>query len=127
MPFFQPGEPHKPEETVKTIEEMYSVACLGVQEKLDELQRLTRVKDTIALHWIEQLISKAREMQQTHISDATTKDRRLVDPKLKGKYRDEVKASIQKSIQSELMDWIIKQPQWAWEKLPVDSRKFYRL
>jgi hypothetical protein len=60
-------------------------------------------------------------MLKTRISDAATKDRRLVDPKLKGKDRDNVKEQIQKDIQGELMEWIVKQPQWAWEKLPINS------
>lgn len=112
-------------ETIATIEKMYKTACLGVQETLDTLQTNTGVKDTIALFWINQLISKSREIQKARISDNITRDVRLQDPKLKGKDRESVKAEIRQDIQRELMSWVIQQPAESFERLPPESRQIF--
>jgi len=101
---------------------MYQVACLGVQESLDQLQTKSGVKDSISLFWFNQLVLKAREMQKIQLSNKDTRDIRLRDSKLKGKARDAVKDEIKRDIQTQLMAWIVTQPPESYARLSTDSR-----
>jgi hypothetical protein len=68
--------------------------------------------------WIAKLIVKARETQKEHFGS----DPRLKDKKLKGEACKAVKNRIKGSIQWELYNWVILQPEDRSSKLPRNSR-----
>jgi hypothetical protein len=115
----QPGIPCTPAETIATIKEQIFVACLGVQEAVDTIQTRTGVKDKIAVFWIEQLITKARTLQNERITNPRTMDERLSASGLTGPAKAKIKSDIKTEIQTELFDWVIRQPPERYVKLPT--------
>jgi hypothetical protein len=81
------------------------------------------VKDKISVHWISQLIEKAREKQREQVYNHDTRDSRLSDPKIKGEKREEIKQGILEAIQEELYNWVIIQPSHRYDALDQHSRK----
>jgi hypothetical protein len=75
------------------------------------------VKDKTALFWIDQLIVKARDIQEEWLKQ----DAWLKDKNLKGDARKAVKTRIKDLIQWELYNWVICQPEDRWSKLPKNS------
>ncbi|KAJ7362677.1 hypothetical protein DFH08DRAFT_910804 [Mycena albidolilacea] len=120
---FKPGVPRTPAETIRVIKRQIWAACTGVQDTVDEFQTSTGVKDKTALFWIEQLTPKAREVQKARFRA----DPRLKNRDLKGNDRKAVKARIKDLIQWELYNWVIRQPEARWSKLPRHSAERYRL
>ncbi|KAF8143985.1 hypothetical protein K438DRAFT_1910992 [Mycena galopus ATCC 62051] len=120
---FKLGVPRKPAETIRIIKRQIWAACTGVQDVVDEFQVSTGVKDKTALFWIEQLIPKAREMQKERFKQ----DPRPKNWDLKGAARKVVKTRIKDKIQWELYNWVIRQPEARWSKLPKGSAERYRL
>ncbi|KAJ7833714.1 hypothetical protein B0H14DRAFT_3710403 [Mycena olivaceomarginata] len=116
---FEPGIPRTPAETIATIKEQIFVACLGVQEAVDTIQTRTGVKDKIAVFWIEQLITKARTLQNERITNPRTMDERLSASGLTGPAKAKIKSDIKTEIQTELFDWVIRQPPERYAKLPT--------
>ena len=82
------------------------------------------MKDKIAVHWIEQLIQKAREIQKERVYDGATRDRRLNDKCIKGDEREEIKQGIITAIQEELYAWVILQPEDRYNALSEESRNY---
>ncbi|KAJ6473049.1 hypothetical protein C8R45DRAFT_1054844 [Mycena sanguinolenta] len=107
---FAPGTPRKPEETVAKIKEQIRAACRGVATAVEVLQTESGVKDKIAMHWIEQLIEKARGVNQEQVFNRNTRDPRLNDSRIKGPVRETIKQEILDKIQEELFTWVIIQP-----------------
>ncbi|KAJ7792622.1 hypothetical protein B0H14DRAFT_3094163 [Mycena olivaceomarginata] len=102
-----PGTPRKPEETVVKIKEQIRAACRGVATAVEVLQTESGVKDKIAMHWIEQLIEKARAINQERVFNHDTRDARLNDSKIKGPAREKIKQEIIDKTQEELFAWIL--------------------
>jgi hypothetical protein len=75
------------------------VACLGIQAAVDALQTETEVKDKIAIHWIDLLVQKARNIQQARVFNKTTRDARLNGSRIKGEDREIIKQGIISEIQ----------------------------
>ncbi|KAJ6618500.1 hypothetical protein B0H10DRAFT_1649136, partial [Mycena sp. CBHHK59/15] len=69
---FEPGTPLTPEDTVQTIKEQIFAAYLRVQDAVSAIQTRTGVKEKMAVFWMEQLVEKARNLQQEHINDPRT-------------------------------------------------------
>ncbi|KAF8144015.1 hypothetical protein K438DRAFT_2103021 [Mycena galopus ATCC 62051] len=120
---FSPGTPRKPEETIAKIKEQIRAACRGVANAVEVLQTESGVKDKIAMHWIEQLIEKAREINQERVFNRDTRDPRLNDSKIKGPARETIKQELLDRIQEELFAWVIIQPPDRYAKLDEDSKK----
>ncbi|KAJ7664821.1 hypothetical protein B0H17DRAFT_1162742 [Mycena rosella] len=118
---FSPGQSRKPEETMEKIREQIRAACRGVTSAVEQIQTESRVKDKIAVHWIEQLIDKAREIQKERVYNRGTRDLRLNDPKIKGDDREEIKQAIIDEIQEELYTWVIIQPSDRYQELDEHS------
>ncbi|KAI0823764.1 hypothetical protein BC628DRAFT_1324557 [Trametes gibbosa] len=119
--FFSGGPERTVDQTIRDVREQILVACLGVQDAVDQLQTKTGVKDKIAQYWIEQLISKARDMQSIRISHVETRDARLSNPLLKGDQRKAMKNTIKTEIQGELFQWLIEQPPSTYIGIPEGS------
>ncbi|KAJ7649282.1 hypothetical protein B0H17DRAFT_1270814 [Mycena rosella] len=117
-----PGETRTPEETIAQIKEQIKAACRGVETAVEALQTATGVKDKIAVHWIKQLIQKAREIQKERVYDGATRDPRLNDKHIKGDERDEIKQGIITAIQEELYAWVILQPEERYNAWNEESR-----
>ncbi|KAL1671118.1 hypothetical protein EV122DRAFT_295623 [Schizophyllum commune] len=106
---FKPGLPRKPSETVDAVKQQIRQACLGVATSVTAIQTSTGIKDKIALHWIDILIARSRELQDLRISNkSASQDTRLRG--LKGPPRTEMKDVILGEIQDELWEWVITQP-----------------
>ncbi|KAJ7453824.1 hypothetical protein FB451DRAFT_1050100 [Mycena latifolia] len=60
--FYEPGRPRNVEEIRNCVLEQLRLATYGVASHVEALQTATGTKDKIAQHWIEILITKAREM-----------------------------------------------------------------
>ncbi|KAG6818880.1 hypothetical protein H0H93_000679 [Arthromyces matolae] len=118
----QPGEPRKKIETIETIKSQVRLACLGVREPVQTLSTQTGVKDKIATYWIEILLAKAQAAQKIRIKDISSRDHRLNDKKIGKEARKEIKESITRSIQNELWDWVLSQPEASYNKLASDDR-----
>ncbi|KAJ6590924.1 hypothetical protein B0H10DRAFT_2330640 [Mycena sp. CBHHK59/15] len=114
--------PRTPEETILDIKKQIKAACLGVATAVEKLQTETGVKDKISVHWINQLIEKARDVQKERIYDRDTRDPRLNDNRIKGEERAEIKQDLITKIQDELYTWVIMQPTDRYEKLTPESR-----
>ena len=63
---FQPGEARTSEKTLRHVEAQVQIACLGVAERVKELQTSTGIKDTFTQHWIEELIDRARDLKKQY-------------------------------------------------------------
>ncbi|KAF5371374.1 hypothetical protein D9615_009666 [Tricholomella constricta] len=107
---FKPGPSRTPRETIMIIKEQIWTACLGVQETVDAIQTRTGVKDKIAQHWMEKLVTMARERRNTHVDNIATRDPRLNDRSLVGEAREALKMQLKHEIQSELYSWVLTQP-----------------
>ncbi|KAJ7711533.1 hypothetical protein B0H14DRAFT_2292192, partial [Mycena olivaceomarginata] len=77
-----PTRTRTPEETVAKIKEQIRAACLGVASAVELPQTESGVKDKIAVHCIELLIEKAREIQQEKVFNRQTRDPRINDPRI---------------------------------------------
>ncbi len=87
------------------------------------MQADSGIKDKIAQHWINILITKSRELQDIQLRNRTTRDPRLNDSKFKGPPRQAFVAEIKKRIEDELFQWLITQPSHTYDSLPSHSRK----
>ncbi|CDO77984.1 hypothetical protein BN946_scf184811.g5 [Trametes cinnabarina] len=119
--FFSGGAQRTVAGTIKDVREQLLVACLGVQDAVDQLQTKTGVKDKIAQYWIEKLIPQACDMQAIRMSHPETRDVRLRDLLLKGDERKIMKDTIKKEIQRELFQWLIEQPPSTYLEIPEGS------
>ncbi|EIW54556.1 uncharacterized protein TRAVEDRAFT_60724 [Trametes versicolor FP-101664 SS1] len=115
--FFSGGTERTTASTVSAIRGQLLAACLGVQDGVDQLQTKTGIKDKIAQFWIEQLIPKARELQNARMSE----DARLRDASVKGDERKAMKDAIKIDIQRELFQWLIEQPERTYRNIPEAS------
>lgn len=95
-------------------------ACLGVQQRVEEIQGEASIKDKTAQRWIEILILKAREAQKSRIAVPSTRDVRL-NARLNPEKRKELGAQIKVDIQQELMEWLYTQPKNSYDAIPLDS------
>ncbi|KAJ6552358.1 hypothetical protein B0H10DRAFT_1849475 [Mycena sp. CBHHK59/15] len=114
--------PRTPEETILDIKKQIKAACLGVATAVEKLQTETGVKDKISVHWINQLIEKARDVQKERIYDRDTRDPRLNDNRIKGEEQAEIRQDLITKIQDKLYTWVIMQPTDRYEKLTPESR-----
>ena len=117
----QPGEPRTPAQTLEVIKRQIQTACLGVQDHVDAIQTATGIKDKIAVHWMEKLVTMARERQNSLINNQTTRDIRLNSNRLKGKDREDLKQALKEQIQQDLYSWVIMQPPDRFEKLGAEN------
>lgn len=112
----QPGPLRRPEWTVAVIHEQLCHAALGDKGSVERLKSETGVKDKIAQHWIGILLEKAKVMMTTRCTDPKTKDVRLKG-KISPEKRTEIKDLIQKDIQKELIDWLVRQPEDSYDDI----------
>ncbi|KAF7360900.1 hypothetical protein MSAN_01119700 [Mycena sanguinolenta] len=104
---FAPGTPRKPEETIAKIKEQIKAACRGVATAVE----------------IEQLIEKARGINQERVFNRDTRDPRLNDSKIKGPARETIKQEILEKIPEELFTWVIIQPPDRYAELDYLSKQ----
>ncbi|KAJ6566807.1 hypothetical protein B0H19DRAFT_940681 [Mycena capillaripes] len=114
---FKPGNPRTPAETIRTIRRQIWLACAGVQDVVDNLQTATGVKDKTAQFWIEKVIVMAREQQQQCFKE----DLRLKKKSLIGDARRDVKTKNRDLIQWRVYNWVIRQPEDRYARLPMKS------
>ncbi|KAJ6536221.1 hypothetical protein B0H19DRAFT_1213746 [Mycena capillaripes] len=112
-----------PAETIRTIRRQIWLACAGVQDVVDNLQTATGVKDKTAQFWIEKVIVMAREQQQQCFKE----DPRLKKKSLIGDARRDVKTKIRDLIQWRVYNWVIRQPEDRYARLPMKSSSRHRL
>ncbi|KAJ6624719.1 hypothetical protein B0H10DRAFT_2162124 [Mycena sp. CBHHK59/15] len=77
---FVTGNSRSAAETKKTLQDQIDLAMYGIEAPIKKLQTATGVKDKIAQHWIERLLSKARQMKADHpgrIAEAIAEELRL--------------------------------------------------
>ncbi|KAI0308812.1 hypothetical protein OF83DRAFT_1089519 [Amylostereum chailletii] len=117
-------EPRMAADTLQTIKMQYDLATLGVAKALQENQSETGVKDKIAEHWIQQVLSRARERQYTLITAAHTRDPRLNDRHRSKEDKVAVRNELKRVIQQECLDWVYTQPSHTYSLIPVTSRMF---
>lgn len=55
-------------------------------------------------------MTRSKEEKKTRISDEATRDTRLNNKNLKGNDRKLIKIRIEREIQEELWNWVLKQP-----------------
>ncbi|KAJ6625670.1 hypothetical protein B0H10DRAFT_1782828, partial [Mycena sp. CBHHK59/15] len=75
-----PGISRSAAETKKTLQDQIDIAMYGIEAPIKKLQTAMGVKDKIAQHWIEILLSKARQMKADHsgqTAEAIAKELRL--------------------------------------------------
>ncbi|TFK59074.1 hypothetical protein BDN72DRAFT_781253 [Pluteus cervinus] len=111
------GEPRKVSDTVEAIQQQYNLAVEGEPGLLQKHYSNSGIKDKISLFWIDQILSKGKEMRGRHLEDQRTRDPRLNDPGLIEKEREKLTARIEKEIQTELRKWVVSQPVGSLEKL----------
>lgn len=85
------------------------------------MQTKSGVKDSIAQHWIDQLIVKSRLMHEERITNSVTQDPRFKDRKLTGDARQAVRKEIETVIETDLLQWLKKQPPHRYAALSEDS------
>ncbi|KAJ7661125.1 hypothetical protein B0H17DRAFT_1163038 [Mycena rosella] len=61
---FEAGEPRTKEHIIAELEKQVKLACSGVAKHVKDSQTETGVKDTYTQFWIEQLISRFKEMKK---------------------------------------------------------------
>ncbi|KZV61485.1 hypothetical protein PENSPDRAFT_643337 [Peniophora sp. CONT] len=111
---FYPGEtPRRVADTVSIIKEQIHLACRGVKAPIDALVATTGVKDKIAQHWIEILLTKARDEQSLRVKAHVGN--------LHNEERVAAKEVIVNIIAEELLLWLYTQPVHRFEALPEDS------
>ncbi|KIK78004.1 hypothetical protein PAXRUDRAFT_28705 [Paxillus rubicundulus Ve08.2h10] len=115
-----PGKPRDPTETLRSIQLQITEAALSIQETVTALQRKSGVKDKLAEFWIQQLIEKAHALQREHIQVPVTRDQRLNH--IRPKERAALVKEIERSIQTELLQWLYRQPPKSYASLPEHSR-----
>ncbi|KAH9947866.1 hypothetical protein B0H21DRAFT_851701, partial [Amylocystis lapponica] len=93
---FSGGPPRTATETVTEVTRQIETAALGVAKSVASLQTLSGVKDKLAEHWIQELISRAREMQRVRITSVETRDPRL--KALKNEAREQTHPSLISSV-----------------------------
>jgi hypothetical protein len=89
---------------------------------VDKIQTKTGVKDRTASFWIQQMIDKARQLQQDRLTTEATRDPRLNNKKIKGPDRESIKESIKDAVQKEVFEWVLTQPWERYDRLPQNSR-----
>lgn len=112
----QPGPPHHPEWTVAVIYEQLRCAALGDKGGVEKLRSETGVKDKIAQHWIGILLEKTKKMMTTQCTEPKTKDTRLKG-KISPEERAQIKDSIRRNIQEELLNWLVQQPEHHYNQI----------
>ena len=109
-----------PEETIAEIKSQLTVATHGVSKRVEEMQTKSGIKDSIAQHWIDQLITKSRVLRDERL----TEDGRLKDRRLVGDARQAVRDEIEGCVETELLKWLVQQPPHRFAQLPPDSGTF---
>ncbi|KAE9388042.1 hypothetical protein BT96DRAFT_1004540 [Gymnopus androsaceus JB14] len=102
------------------------MACLGKQDAVDAIVTETGVKDKLAHFWIEQLISKARELTNTRITEKTTHDPRLNNKNCVGEARKATRQELLETIQEEVWGWLLQQPPDDYKKLDLSDHMSLR-
>ncbi|TDL13734.1 hypothetical protein BD410DRAFT_779140, partial [Rickenella mellea] len=118
---FSVGRLRNHDETRECIRQQLMAACLGVKEPVEKLQQLSGVKDKTAQRWIDLLIVRAHELHKSRITEPQTRDPRLSDRSIKGDDWKAIIQAIKESIQAELFEWLLTQPQQYYDALPMDS------
>ncbi|KZT08876.1 uncharacterized protein LAESUDRAFT_735610 [Laetiporus sulphureus 93-53] len=72
---FSPGPLRKVEHTKKEVLQQLHLVALGMASAVATRQTASGVKDKVAEHWIQTLITSARDQQQIQIHNAATRDR----------------------------------------------------
>jgi hypothetical protein len=68
----KPGEARTSEKTLQHVEAQVQMACLGVAERVKELQTSTGIKDAFTQHWIDELLDRARDLKKQYPQRTTT-------------------------------------------------------
>ncbi|KAF8162732.1 hypothetical protein B0H34DRAFT_763800 [Crassisporium funariophilum] len=63
---FYPGEARTSEKNLQHVEAQVWAACLGIAERVKELQTSTGIKDAFTQHWIEELLDRARDLKKQY-------------------------------------------------------------
>ncbi|KAJ7693871.1 hypothetical protein B0H17DRAFT_1132256 [Mycena rosella] len=69
---FEAGEPRTKEHIIAELEKQVKLACSGVAKHVKDSQTETGVKDTYTQFWIEQLISRFKEMKKDEPNRSAT-------------------------------------------------------
>ncbi|KAJ3853110.1 hypothetical protein EV368DRAFT_39622 [Lentinula lateritia] len=122
--FFSPGLARTVSTTVQIIRQQLWLACLGDNDGLASSYSQTGVKDKLSQYWITQLCAQASEKQRKLFFDPVLRDPRLADKNIKGDERKAIKLSLKQTVQHELWEWLITQPEEDYNKLdPNDAAK----
>lgn len=108
-------------ETKKEIVAQIITATQGNASAVESMQTGSGIKDSIAQHWIDRLISKGRALREERLKNPITQDARLKDHRLQGVARVKVREEIEKGIENELLQWLVQQPAHRYNCLPEDS------
>ncbi len=115
----QCGQARLASTTLADIHGQLWIAARGVAKTVADMQTESGVKDALAEYWIQQLITKAREEQQRRIRNPETRDHRLRGRRIPN--RAAIVSEIERTIQADLMKWLVTQPDWDYDSLPKDS------
>ncbi|OBZ68157.1 hypothetical protein A0H81_11959 [Grifola frondosa] len=116
---FSPGDLRVARDTAQEVKKQIYAAALGVASTVEAMQTESGVKDKLAEFWIQQLIARARDLQQIRIHNPATRDSRLNARRIIN--RPLLCREICANIQSELMDWLYMQPTHHYNLLPPES------
>ncbi|KAJ3924864.1 MAG: hypothetical protein NXY57DRAFT_968859 [Lentinula lateritia] len=126
--FFSPGLARTVSTTVQIIRQQLWLACLGDNDGLASSYSQTGVKDKLSQYWITQLCAQASEKQRKLFFDPVLRDPRLADKNIKGDERKAIKLSLKQTVQHELWEWLITQPEENYNKLdPNDGMWTFQL
>jgi GMP synthase PP-ATPase subunit len=80
----QPGKPRNSNEIEANLEKVLRLACSGVKSNVAKEQAATGIKDQYTQFWIDQLLSRAQELKNQHMSPTQIQDEllRWVDEKM---------------------------------------------
>ncbi|KAI0794995.1 hypothetical protein C8Q75DRAFT_838852 [Abortiporus biennis] len=114
------GEKRTADETLIEIKAQLLAAMHGNAKMVKEMQTGTRIKDSIAQHWIDQLIVRGRELHKIRLTNPDTRDARLNKKQLPEE-RKLLREGIEKTIEDDQLLWLYQQPPHRYVALPHDS------
>jgi hypothetical protein len=115
-------------ETVDTITKQLRLACLGVAQRVSDLQTETGIKDKTAQTWIDQALERSSNLIARRVTDSTTRDPRLGSRSYSTEQKQEIRDLLKSQIQEETYDWLLTQPEGKWDELPISkTAKFFFL
>ncbi|TEB15367.1 hypothetical protein FA13DRAFT_1876169 [Coprinellus micaceus] len=114
---FKPGTNRKINDTVSSIEAQLRLACYGAKETIKMAATQSGVKDKISQYWIDRLLQMAKEKHTVMLKNRSTRDPRLNEVIPVREDRKRLVNGIKRGIQTDLWNWLVKQPAESYAKL----------